>query len=238
MRDRRYSGEHIEALTSALSMIYMDIWIFITLTIRANTRIISHNGVPVPYAGLRYPRVISREKPQEARQPERSVGRGGVGEKPLKVSPQLARPNQTRPNRCIMPDCGRYARRARKRALLRPRSRHGRTGVRFRLRIGAARTRSASDIFARFSRLGVDRMTGSGASSTKASPKVRYSTRFVSRLYAAVKTSISRAKLTGAGAGSPNSRRVRRWPWIASRMFRSVSSRVLPVEMQPGRSGT
>src|ERR1039457_4819164 len=58
------------------------------------------------------------------------------------------------------------------------------------------------------------------------------------RRYAAGVTSISPAMLVGSGAISPNSRRVSRWPEIASRMFRSVSSKVRPVVTQPGRSGT
>src|ERR1035441_2120933 len=56
--------------------------------------------------------------------------------------------------------------------------------------------------------------------------------------YAAGFTSISLAILVGSGTVSPNSRRVSRWPEIASRMFRSVSSKVFPVVTQPGRSGT
>ncbi len=50
--------------------------------------------------------------------------------------------------------------------------------------------------------------------------------------------SISLTTLVGSGTGSPNSRRARRCPEIASRMFRSVSSKVRPVLMHPGRSGT
>ena len=55
---------------------------------------------------------------------------------------------------------------------------------------------------------------------------------------AAGRISTSRATVVGLGAHSPYSRRVSRCPSIASRMFRSVSSRVAPVVMQPGKSGT
>jgi hypothetical protein len=59
-----------------------------------------------------------------------------------------------------------------------------------------------------------------------------------SRAYAAGVTSISLATLVGSGTGSPTSRSVWRCPKIASRTFRSVSSNVLPVLTQPGKSGT
>jgi Family of unknown function (DUF5343) len=58
------------------------------------------------------------------------------------------------------------------------------------------------------------------------------------RIHAAGVTSISLATLVGSGIGSPNSRSVWRCPEIASRTFSSVSSKVLPVLTQPGRSGT
>ncbi len=57
-------------------------------------------------------------------------------------------------------------------------------------------------------------------------------------IYAAGWTSISLATLVGRETGSPNSRSVFKCPSIPSRIFYSVSSRVLPVVMQPGRSGT
>src|SRR5678816_1903667 len=42
----------------------------------------------------------------------------------------------------------------------------------------------------------------------------------------------------GGGGGSPKSRSVCKCPWIASRIEAIASSRVRPVETQPGRSGT
>ena len=52
--------------------------------------------------------------------------------------------------------------------------------------------------------------------------------------YAADWISISLATVVGRGIRSPNSLSVCRWPSIASRILCSVSSRVLPVVMQPG----
>lgn len=57
-------------------------------------------------------------------------------------------------------------------------------------------------------------------------------------IHAAGEISISLATVVGSGTGSPNSRSVVRCPSIASRILRSVCSRVGPVVIQPGKSGT
>jgi hypothetical protein len=58
------------------------------------------------------------------------------------------------------------------------------------------------------------------------------------KVYAAGVISTSFATVVASGTGSPNSRRVWMCPEIASRIFRSVSSNVLPLVTQPGKSGT